>query len=292
VIIDMFHRMLDGLMFHGRLRDLAAVLPVAWPRIEASDDVMPHAIDAYGTLGMTVALHRHLEERTDLEPLDAGLRADLAPYGDASPGWVERLLAIDSGRRAPAWNPADVVGDDDAAVAALDALTMAFGRTLRVGCSWPRTRAELARAALLDALLDRCDALISKVAPSGPEAKHPPVRGRRRQQLPVRPSHAWSVAALLVPPREVLAEAVGRNFDTFGTRVYRGAALLAALPAWLTFIAGIEPAVAEAARARRTELATLVAPLAATFTQVVYDPAVGDAIERAWALPDHDQQAS
>ena len=56
VIIDMFHRMLDGLMFHGRLRDLAAVLSVVWPRIEASDDVMPHAIDAYGALGMTVAL--------------------------------------------------------------------------------------------------------------------------------------------------------------------------------------------------------------------------------------------
>ena len=111
VIIDMFHRMLDGLMFHGRLRDLAAVLSVVWPRIEASDDVMPHAIDAYGALGMTVALRWHLEERTDLEPLDAGLRAELAPDGVASPGWVERLLAIDSGRRAPAWNLADAVGD-------------------------------------------------------------------------------------------------------------------------------------------------------------------------------------
>ena len=107
----------------------------------------------------------------------------------------------------------------------------------------------------------------------------------------MRPSHAWSGAALLVPPREVLAEAIGRNFDTFGTRVYRGAALLAALPACLTFITEVEPAVTDAARARRTGLATLVAPLAATFTQVVYDPAVGDAIERAWALPDRDQQA-
>gem|GEM_PF-1964161 len=286
VIIDMFHRMLEGLMFHGRLGDLAEVLPVAWPRIEASDDVMPHALDAYGTLGMTVALHRHLDERTDLEPLDAALRADLAPYGDASPGWIERFLAIDSGRRTPAWSPADVVGDADDAVAALDALTMAFGRALRVRWSWPRTRAELARTALLDALLDRRDALVSRTPSSGSKPKRPPVGGSARPKPP-----AWPIAALLVPPPEVLAEAVGQNFDTFGTRVYRGAALLAALPAWLTFIAEVEPEVADAARARRAEFGTRVAPLAATFTQIVYDPAVGDAIEHAWALADRDPQA-
>jgi hypothetical protein len=245
---ELFHRTLDRLAFRGDHRTQAAVLPVAWRAIEGDDDMLGSALDDFRSRGVMTVLHTHREARPGLDAVDPALRADLAPYGQVKIPWVEAFLRVDGGAASP-WPRRDLASAKPAQ--ALDGLLIAFGRALRERWGWPRARAELARTTLLEMLLG---------------AKATTVEGR------------------VLPSAAAIEKAVNDHFSLLGLSAWRGVALFAALPAWLTFVADEGLASPEAARTRRDALAPRVSKVASMLEEIEYDPTVRGELERAWAV--------
>jgi hypothetical protein len=251
-LVDMFFRALDQLSFHGRQREVGAITAAAWPAI-TQGDVLENGVEELGDLATLTAVGRRLDEDSGLDHLDAALRAETDPF--------ETILP---------WSAADVLGDDAEAV--LDRLLIEFAAALRTRWSWPRTRAELARRALLAFLLDRLDEH---------DQANSPTPGREVEQV-AKPAAAGRVEALVLPSIEVFEKAVSRYFGFLALGSWKGLALFAALPAWTVFVVEQKLASAEAATARREALAKLVPDVIAASESVEYDPLVRAVIERAY----------
>ncbi|MDB4929862.1 MAG: hypothetical protein JWM10_2346 [Myxococcaceae bacterium] len=257
-LVEMFFRALDQLSFHGRQSELAAVTAAAWPAITGGD-VMESGIDELGDLATLTAVGRRLDESPGLDHLDDALRAEVDRFETIVPAWVDRYIKIDRGLVTDPRSAADLLGDD--AEAAIDRLLIEFAAALRTRWSWPRTRAELARRALLTFLLERLDEHDQQVA---------------------KPAAAGRVEALVLPSSEVFEKAVSRYFGFLALGSWKGLALFAALPAWTVFLVEQKLASAEAAAARRGSLAKLVPDVVVAAEGVGYDPLVRAEIERAF----------
>jgi hypothetical protein len=259
-LVDMFLRALDQLSFHGRQRELVAITAAAWPFITRGD-VLESGVDALGDLATLAAVGRRLDEQPGLVQLDGALRAEVDSFKTLIPDWVDRYIKIDRGLAVEPWDAADLLGDD--AEAAIDRLLIEFAAALRTRWSWPRTRAELARRALLTLLFERLD------EPAAPGPK--------------KPGPAARVEALVLPPAEVFEKALSRHFGFLALGSWKGLALFAALPAWTVFVAERQLASAEAATARRASLAKLLPDILGAADSTGYDPLARAEIERAFA---------
>jgi len=257
-LVDMFYRALDRLSFHGRLGEVAAIAAAAWPAVDGSDKLMDGGAELAYVATMAV-VHRHLDERPELDHLDDSLRAEIAPYGEVRPEWIERFIKADRGLTPTPVGAADLAGDG--ATKAIDRLLIDFGRELHTRWSWPRARAELARNALLGFFLQRLD-----------ESAAPP-----------KATTESRAEALLLPPAAVFDKGLARHFSSLALGSWRGLAMFAALPAWLTYVAERGLGRAEVAESRREALAALLSKIVEGSQNIEYDPLARAEVERAWA---------
>ena len=282
-----------ALMYHGRTEHVFDACCMAWPRVQAMDDVEPSVRASLRSGAIAVALD-------DL--LDSGGAWDEAAF-------VERIALFHDPAMQPWWR--DVVAQRDPAARraltradllparvteasqrAVALLLLQFANALHTRWGWPRARAELARAALAELLAEQArEAQREHLARGRHRSRQPGkhgqhARGHARRHLHAAPRLVpWLASTAADVEGFVLRELIVPEENV---RQHHAAALLQAVPLWWQLLAEHDVLTAPALHGLQ-QGADKLAAMALMFDESSADPALARHIARAYdtapALP-------
>ena len=225
--IDRFFRLTDMLRYHGRSDELLDALRLARPLIHESDELMPHAQLEVDQLAVYLAVDQALVDNPNLAVDDAALREALEPVLGMDIDWLARIIEHRSGRATRAWTREDFPAGrpNEATASSLALLAHELVVFLCSEHGWPRGRAELARSAITEHLVQRAE---DQTPP--PSAKRTRKKGKRGRAKSPGPQ-------LLMPTPESADEFAARAIDMFSLRYHYAGAFLQAIPLWVRLLA-------------------------------------------------------
>ena len=271
--LDLFSHVKEQLMYHGQIRPLIEVMRRAWPKVAASEDFFPWAIEEFATDLSLLILLDYLEGAETPRSDDPALLDAVAPYRQFDPDWLDQIIGHLSAPAPSNWTPDDFGQATDAEqwernLAILLFEFMADQRRNGVSLS----RSELARRPLFTMLLDQM------TAPASPRrAKRRGKRGRKRARA-ARPRSP------LIPQYKTLDKALVELFPFLGAQPFRAGAIAELLPAYLHFLARlglIHPSEMDDALASLRPL--IMDHLLSVLQSYGGDPRMEEAVATAWS---------
>jgi hypothetical protein len=247
--LDIVHRGLYALAYHGQLAALVEAMRIGWPLVRESDDVMGWAIGEFAEAGASYEMYAYLEEARSPHAADRNLLERIRYFvDDPRLEYVAEFIGDVSGQTDSTWSVADFAlnalkqrrrpddwDDDDQEKPEtpvdrgsqnLFRLIAQFVGYLRRVEQVPYPRGELIRHELHRYFIARPGGdlnprlcMLDQVM--APNKKLPP---------PPKPSHP------LCPERVTFETCLAQMFGFMSARHHTAAALFGAVPAWLRFL--------------------------------------------------------
>ena len=276
--IDLFHRALDMLAYHGRLNVLVDVMRRAWPWIRDSKEILPWAVDEYAQRGAHYELFAYILERGDASADDAELLDRMRPFlSEVDSQRLAEYIDLLLGRDGREWKLADLhMGPGSKRrepVQAQDALyklgVTFLGYLYRQEKVDP-ARGDMGREQIVAYLLDRHRGELRPRKGMLEEAIYPNKPPPPAFRPPEHP---------LCPDRQTLDMYVAQMFDPLTRRDFEAALTIEMVPAWLRFLES--KGLIDAARRQKTlgELSRLKDDVLRLMTEST-DPAMRRNLER------------
>jgi hypothetical protein len=226
-VLDLVHRLIDRLRFHGRADLLEALVAAAWPHVSGSDKITVWGKDDLAGTLVRLIINRHRVANPELRPDDAALLEELTPIFAGRDDAMHAALAL-VGHTPRHWALKDFAKARDEADTSLFDLTRDFATALESRWGVHPLRAELIRESIEGMLRHEVD-------PPAAQSKAGKAHGRPRE-----------TQTLAVVPRSV--DAFFRAHANFlSVRAHAAAAAFLALPKWGEFLA--DNALTDRARA-------------------------------------------
>jgi hypothetical protein len=106
--IDIVHRALEALAYHGHLSVLVEAMRLAWPGVKSSPNVVPWGISSFAEEGANYEIFHYLENTASPDPGDPVLLDRLKFFfDDPDLDFVRRFIDDVTGKTARAWTVAD-----------------------------------------------------------------------------------------------------------------------------------------------------------------------------------------
>lgn len=265
-----------ALMYHGRTSHIVAACRIAWPRVQAADNVAPSVRAAVRSSAIAVALDDFLANHDAWD--ETAFLAHIAPFHVPAmqPWWCDAVAQRNPATRR-ALSRADLLPYRITAASrrALELLLLQFADALHTRWAWPRSRAELAREALAELLAEQArDAQRERPAHGRHKGRKQVKRRRKARGHAPRHLHAaplpwlantaadvedFALHVLIVPEQRV--------------RQHHAAALVQAAPRWWQILAEHDVLTAPALHRLQQGTGELAA-LAIVFYEASADPAL------------------
>ena len=242
--LDIYHRLVHALAYHGRLELLLQGMRQALPSLEAADNLVAWAAGEFAENLGTYELLNRLREAPDMTADDPELQRRMAELElTVVPEQLERILDYRTGRTEPAWKAADFVlspGDDfedDPAKERLTLLLMAWTRYTSSEEGVPLTKAEMVREELYRYLVERSGGALSDDPRPWPWEQQRMRGGKKQRNKPPRKRRAnYSQRPALIPDRRTVDRFLGEMGGFLSFRYYEACAFFELLPVWLRFL--------------------------------------------------------
>ena len=246
--IDVVHRGLRALAYHGQLIPLVEAIRIGWPLVRESDNMMGWAIGEFAEAGAAYEMYAYLEMTPSPDPSDVELLERIRYYAeDPRLEYVAEFIGDVSGAVDSVWTVADFAlappkkrrprddwDDDeedtetpvDRGSPNLFRLVTQFVGYLRRVEQVPYARGELIRHALHGYFIERNRGDLNPRLSMLDQAIHP----NKKLPPPPKPSHP------LCPERVTFDVCIGQMFGFMSAHHHKAAALFEVIPAWLRFL--------------------------------------------------------
>jgi len=249
--IDQFFQTMEQLAYYGELNTLLDIMPVAWPRLKASPDIVPWAVDDLASRATDFLIFARLERGELPDAADPELLKQISTYLDINPKSLDEYLGYLTGRTERCWSMAefsftprserrgfrdedeededeiDEHTEKDPGRQNLIHLSAEFlgylGREEKISY----TRGEVGREQIVRYLLDRFD---GELVPR-PSMLESVLRPKKKPDPPPPPPPHW-----LCPDRDTLDVCLSRLCGFLSAQYYKATALFELIPAWLRFL--------------------------------------------------------
>jgi hypothetical protein len=244
--IDIVHRSLEALAYHGQLSILVEALRIAWPHIKSSSNVTPWGVSELAEEGSAYEIYHYLEH-TPAPDLDDPVLLEPVRFffDDPNMDFLRQFIGDVTGRNAHAWKLGDFAlrprrkrHDDwdedeeekeerpDPGAENLIRLIAEFIGYLRRQEGVPFPRGQLMRKELARYFFRRHEGELDPQLSMMEAALHPD----RKLPKPPPPIHP------LCPERITLEVCLAKMMGFLNGLYYRSAALFEIVPAWLRFL--------------------------------------------------------
>jgi hypothetical protein len=247
--LDIVHRGLYALAYHGQLAAVVEAMRIGWPLVRDSDDVMGWAIGEFAEAGASYEIYAYLEQTRSPDAADRNLLERIRYFvDDPRLEYVAEFIGDVSGQTDSTWSVADFTlsplkhrrrrddwDDDDEKKPEtpvdrgsqnLFRLIAQFLGYLRRVEQVPYPRGELIRHELHRYFIARHRGDLSPRLSMFDQAMYPD----KKLPPPPKPSHP------LCPERVTFDTCLAQMFGFMSARHHTAAALLGAVPAWLRFL--------------------------------------------------------
>jgi hypothetical protein len=244
--IDVVHRSLEALAYHGHFDVLVEAMRIGWPGVKASPDILPWGVSEFAEEGAAYEMYDRLEHTASPDPGDAALLERIRFFiEDPDLDFVRRFLADVAGQDVPAWTVDDFAlksrrkkrrddwddgGEEetpsDDGAHNLPRLIAEFVGYLRRREGVPFSKGQLARGELFQYFVRRQEGDLNPRPSMLESALHP----RRKLPPPPKPIHP------LCPERVTLDVCLAGKVGILSHLPHRAAALFEVMPAWLRFL--------------------------------------------------------
>lgn len=214
----------EKLAYYGQLAPLAAMMPVAWPHIQAAD-FDEWAVEEFAVQAMNYLILHHVTVNTPPNPADPQLLAQLDAFAEIEPAELAEFMAQLTGKASRPWQSDDFKpsGDTFEAIEGnLMQLLREFMHAAYANESIPLSRVALAYWPLNAYLLARLEESARSYQPR-----------RKKESRFARKTYGLTP---LCPTTISLAQFLSNMLELALPQHYPAAALLAVLPAWLRFL--------------------------------------------------------
>jgi hypothetical protein len=244
--MDIVHRSLEALAYHGHLDVLVEAMRVAWPGVKASSDVLPWAISNLAEEGAVYEILHYLEHAASADPNDAALLERLRFFiAEPDLEFVRRFIGDVTGQTARAWTVDDFAlksprkkrrddwddaGEEKGPPAEgarnLGRLIDEFVGYLRRQEGVPFPKGQLARGELFPYFVRRHEGELDPQPSMLERARNPNLK-LPKPPTPIHP---------LCPERVTLDVYLAGLVGFLNSLHHRSAALFEVVPAWLRFL--------------------------------------------------------
>jgi len=292
---EVFFRMIDHLMYHGRISELIDMLRTARTWVSDGGDLVPWAIDEFNDTACQVELLDYIQQETSVRPDDPGLLERLRLYVDHDPQLVGEHLDRLTGASNSHWTFTDFltdggsageetfddfddVEDDDYEPIAHNVWCLAeefAGHAARCEGVAP-TRAEIARHEIGRYIRARHNGDLDDRRSMFEKMSDP------RKKIPAAVDSADY--HVLCPDRDTLDCFLAGSLNFMNPQPYRAAAFFELIPPWLAFLESGGLLSAERRRQAMEELTPLASSLSPVIERYTKDPAAAEGVMRYWAV--------
>ncbi len=220
----------EKLAYYGQLEPLAAMMPIAWPHIQAAD-FDEWAVEEFAVQAMNYIILQHIAANDPPNPADPQLLAHLDAFAEIEPADLADFMIQLTGQAPRIWQPTDFdmpaqsgqsIDIPEEIEANLMQLLREFMHAAHANEGIPLSRVALAYWPLNEYLLARLEDNARSYTPR-----------RKKSGRFARKTFGLSP---LCPTTISLAQFLSNMLDLLAPQHYPGAALMAVLPAWLRFL--------------------------------------------------------
>jgi hypothetical protein len=247
--IDVVHRGLAALAYHGQLAPLVEAMRIGWPLVRDSGNVMGWGIGEFAETGASYEMYAYLEAVSSPDPSNGELLeriryfvedprlenmaefiGDVSGQGDRA--WTVADFTLSppkNHRRRDEWDDEDDEDNEppaDRGSQNLYRLITQFVGYLRRVEQVPYPRGELIRHALRGYFIERHRGDLNPRLSMLDQALHP----KKKLPPPPKPSHP------LCPERVTFEICLAQKFGFMSAQHHKAAALFEVIPAWLRFL--------------------------------------------------------
>ena len=295
---DIFFRVIDQLMYHGRISELIDMLRLARAWVSDTGELTPWGLDELNNTSCRAELLDHMRQHAPVQPDDPALLERLRLHVDPDPELVAERLGRLTGTADSQWTLADFLAgdgsggektrdrtddagcddyaDDDYARINHNVWSLAeefAGHAARNQGVAP-TRAEIARHEIIRYIRTRHDGDLDDQ-----RSMYERMTNSRKKMPAAADSPDYHI---LCPDRKTLDCFLAENLAFMSPQPYRIAALFELIPLWLAFLESNGLLSAERRGQAMEELAPLGADLSAVVERYTDDPAVGEGVMQYW----------
>jgi hypothetical protein len=220
--IDLYLNVLDQLAYHAQLSVLLEAVSLAFPRIKASTDILPWAIDEFAQRASEYVIFDYLERQPSVAADDPELLARLEDYIEVDPARLAQRLAGLAGRSERDWTSDDFGLENEAYGQNVADLSFEFLAYLKQTEHVPYTKGNLAREQLVEYFLSRRDGKLG--------SRRRPKPHKRKKREPEAHQHQ------LCPDYATLNRFLAKRLQFLNLRYHQVAVVFELIPAWLRFL--------------------------------------------------------
>lgn len=254
--VDLFHQLLDQLAYHGQLSLLLEAVPIAWPLIKSSRDVVLWAIEQFSAQAAEYVIFDFLEQHPSAAVDDPELIARLEDYIEVNPEKLARHLSYLTEHAGRSWTNKDFDLKNQQHKQNLADLGLEFQGYLKRKEQVCYTKGNLAREQLLNYFRERQGGKLG-ARERASRARHP-----------------------LCPDRATLDRFLGGLLNFINPQHHKAVATFELLPAWLRFLVSRQLITAELLEQTLQQLQPLRASLLEFYGTYHADTALRPALER------------
>ena len=266
--LDVYHRVIEQLMYYGQSSNLIPYMTQALPGITESGEYFEEAIVEFESILMNLVLLDYMEKTDTPHPDDPELREFIGTETKWNEDWLVNFMKRMTAPEPSSWKPSDFDPgiEDKLWKSNLSDLLMEFmADQQRKGI--PVGRSHLAQIQLGEALGRQKEHFEGK-------KKGRSSSGEGREQ----------VAEVLLPKKQLLDETLGGLFQLIDVHPYVMAATLELIPAYLRFVADLGLVTSEDMRKSLVSLGDLLKGVSPNLDKLGVDPRAGDNIKEAWSM--------
>jgi hypothetical protein len=219
--IDLFNELLDQLAYHGQLSLLLKAVPIAWPLIKSSRDVVPWAFEEFSVKAAEYVIFDFLEQHPSVAADDPEFIARLEDYIEVNPEKLARHLSYLTEHAERSWTNKDFELKNQQHKQNLADLGLEFLGYLKRKEQVRYTKGDLAREQLLYYFRERQDGNLG---------------AQKRASRALHP---------LCPDRATLDRFLSGSLNFINPQHHKSVATFELLPAWLRFLVSRQLITAE-----------------------------------------------